>query len=64
MPKRNYSRAELDARNRYNKKAYDSLSVRFPKGKLDEIRTAAKLMGESLNGYIITAINLRMRLES
>jgi predicted HicB family RNase H-like nuclease len=64
MPKRNYSRAELDARNRYNKKAYDSLSVRFPKGKLAAVRDAANMMGESLNGYIITAINLRMRLES
>ena len=61
--KRNFSRAELNARNRYNAKTYDALTVRGKKGWREEVKAAAEQKGESLNGYIMTAILERMGKE-
>ena len=46
--------------NRYMKKAYDRLNVLVPKGRRDEIKAAASAAGESMNQYIVTAIDQRM----
>lgn len=46
--------------NRYMQKAYDRLNVLVPKGRRDEIKAAASTAGESMNQYIVTAINQRM----
>lgn len=46
--------------NRYMQKAYDRLNVLVPKGRRDEIKAAASAAGESMNQYIVTAIDQRM----
>ena len=46
--------------NRYMQKVYDRLNVLVPKGRRDEIKAAAAASGESMNQYIVTAIDQRM----
>lgn len=45
---------------RYEDKAYDKVLVRMPKGRKAEIQTFAAQTGESMNQYIISAIDQRM----
>ena len=54
------SKTSSTVKNRYNAKAYDQLPVRVPKGRKDFIKSAADAANESLNGYIIKAIDDRM----
>ena len=61
--KRNYSRAELAARNRYNAKTYDALTIRGKKGWREQVKAAAEAANESTNQYIMTAIFNRMETE-
>lgn len=44
----------------YNAKAYDRLYPFVPKGRKAEIQAAADAAGESLNDFIVTAIDERM----
>ena len=56
---RKSSQARIDANNRYDKKAYDRALFRIRRdGKinLDPIRTHAETMGESLNGFLMRAV--------
>lgn len=46
--------------NRYMQKTYDRLNVLVPKGRRDEIKAAASAAGESMNQYIVSAIDQRM----
>jgi len=49
--------------NAYTKTAYDRLYPFVPKGHKAEIQAAADAAGESLNEYIIKAIDKRMSEE-
>jgi hypothetical protein len=60
MPK---TEAQLRSIHKYDAKAYDKTLIRFKKGELDEIRTHAQKLGESLNGYITSATLRRMEAE-
>ncbi len=40
------------SKNKYNRKAYDRISVMLPKGKKDLYKKVAQSKGLSLNGYI------------
>ena len=42
---------------RYEDKAYDTVLVRFPKGKKDIIKTHAEAHSESVNSFINRAID-------
>ena len=56
---RKSSQARIDVNNRYDKKAYDRALFRIRRdGKinLDTIRTHAETMGESLNGFLMRAV--------
>lgn len=44
--------------DRYNKKAYDSLLIRIPKGKAVELTAKATEAGLSRNGYIKKMLSL------
>lgn len=48
------------AKQRYNEKAYDRLSIWVERGKRDEIAAVAKSTGESLNGFVKKAIDKAM----
>ena len=53
-----YSDAQKEATARYNKKAYDRISLVVPKGQRAEI--AAK-QGKSLNRFVLDAIEVQMK---
>ena len=40
------------AQNKYISKAYDRINLLVPKGGKEQIRAAAAVQGESINGYI------------
>lgn len=46
-----------ESKNKYNKKAYDRISVMVPKGKKDIYTRIAQSKGLSLNGYINKLLN-------
>lgn len=50
--------------NRYMQKAYDRLNVLVPKGRREEIKEAAALAGESMNQYIVGAVDARMERDT
>jgi uncharacterized protein (DUF1778 family) len=53
-------KASTRATNKYNKKAYDRISLVVPKGEREKIRKAAEAVGESVNRYVNRAIAARM----
>lgn len=59
------SKARIAANNRYSAKAYDRLYPFVPKGRKAEIQAAAEEAGETLNEFIVKAIDERMyRIEA
>lgn len=61
MPKT--SKAKIDANRRYSEKAYDRFYPFAPKGRKAEVQAAADAAGESLNEYIMNAVDQRMKRE-
>ena len=55
-----YSDAQKEATARYNKKAYDFISVVVPKGKRKQISDYAASKGKSMNRFINDAIDAQM----
>lgn len=51
------SKPSTAAKNRYNAKAYDRLNVVVPKGRKAELQAHAERRGESLNGFIVRAVD-------
>ena len=49
-------KTSTESKSRYNKKAYDRISLVVRKGKKDELKSHAEEQGESLNGFINRAI--------
>ena len=56
-----YSEAQKDATARYNKKAYDRISVVVPKGQRELIAGFAASQGKSMNRFIRDAIAKEMQ---
>ncbi len=48
---------------KYNAKSYDRLYPFAPKGHKAEIQAAADAVGESLNEYVMNAVDQRMERE-
>lgn len=57
------SKAQTRASNKYHEKAYDRLYPFVPKGRKAEIQAAADAAGETLNEFIVKAIDKRMERE-
>lgn len=56
-----YTQAHNKANQRYQKKAYDSTLIRFPKGYIDStLKPAAERAGESVNAFVQNAISERI----
>ncbi len=51
------SKAQQRAVNKYVKNNYDRINVTFPKGRKEELKAHAGLRGESLNAFIVRAVN-------
>ena len=58
-----YSEAQKRASRKYKEKAYDRLEISVPKGRKDEIKAFAEREGESLNGYVVRAVDWRMEYD-
>lgn len=54
------SKAQQRAVSKYMKENYDVFQIRMPKGKKERVKDAANAVGESLNQYIMTAIDERI----
>lgn len=50
------SKPTSTVKDRWNAKAYDTIVLRVPKGKKEELKQDAAQRGYSLNGYILKAI--------
>ncbi len=50
-----------ESKNKYNKKAYDRISVMVPKGQKEIFVKMAQSKGLSLNGYINKLLNLDLK---
>lgn len=48
-------------KNRYNDKAYDRINLTLPKGQKEIIKAFAEARGESVNGFILRAIQATMK---
>ena len=57
------SKAQQKAVNKYVKNNYDRINVTFPKGRKEEIKEHAESKGESVNAFIIRAVNEAMEHE-
>lgn len=57
------SEARQRANAKYNKKAYDRLELKVPKGKKAEILSHAEEQGESLNKFLNRAVENQMALD-
>lgn len=51
------------AKQRYNKKAYDRLTMIVPKGQKQAIEEAANAVGEFVNEYTNKALRARMGID-
>ena len=56
--------ASTRAKNKYNSKAYDRVSLQVKKGKKETIQTHADERGESLNGFVNRAIDETMERDN
>lgn len=59
--KMSYSEAQKEATARYNKKAYDRISLVVPKGQRNRIAEYAAMQGKSMNRFILDAITKEMQ---
>lgn len=57
---RDVGKTSSEVKDRYNKKAYDTIMLRVYKGRKDIIQAAAERTGLSLNAYIVKAIERQM----
>jgi len=49
-------KTSVEVKERYNAKAYDRLYIRVKKGEKERIQAASDAAGESLNNFIVKAI--------
>lgn len=53
-------KASAKSKNAWNSKAYDRIALFSQKGGKDDIKQAAEAAGQSLNAYILQAVDERM----
>lgn len=58
------SKAQQASVNKYVKANYDRINVTIPKGRKDEIRAHAESRGQSVNGFIVAAIDEAMERDT
>lgn len=60
MPPQKYTEARKEGNRKWDAANLDRISIAMAKGKKDEVKAAASAAGESMNQYIVTAIDQRM----
>lgn len=61
MPRKRDMKKQTQWSRAYNKEAYDRLYPFVPKGRKAEIQAVAETLGETLNEFIVRAIDERMK---
>lgn len=64
MPPQKYTDARKEGNRKWDAANLDRVSIAMPKGKKDDIKAAAAAVGESMNQYIINAVEQRMERDS
>ena len=54
-------RTSNESKAKYNAKAYDRINIAVPKGQKDIIKARAEASGQSINAYINTAIDEKLK---
>lgn len=57
------SKAQQKAVNKYVRENYDRVNVTMPKGSKEYLQTVVAENGESVNAYIVGAVNDRLKAE-
>jgi predicted HicB family RNase H-like nuclease len=57
------SKAQQKSVAKYESKVYDKILVRVPKGHRDDIQAHASEAGQSVNGYVVQAVDERIERE-
>ena len=60
MAPQKYTEARKEGNRKWDAANLDRVSIAMAKGKKDKIKSAADAVGESMNQYIIAAIEQRM----
>ena len=60
MTERKNSEARIRTNNKWTNAHYDRINIAVPKGRKDEIKTLADTQGQSVNAYIISAVDEKM----
>lgn len=60
MPPQKYTEARKEGNRKWDAANLDRVSIAMPKGKKDGVKAAAVAVGESMNQYIVTAIDQRI----
>ena len=55
---------KTDYKNKWQSENCERISLVVKKGRKDEIKAAAEKQGQSLNGFIVTAIDEKIERES
>ena len=64
MEETKVSKAQQKAVNKYVKNNYDRLELTVPKGRKAEIKAHAESHGESVNAFIVRAVNEAMERDN
>ena len=59
-----YTEARKEGNRKWDSENLDRVSIAMPKGKKDDIKAAAAAAGESMNQYIIAAIDQRIERDN
>ena len=60
MAERKNSEARIRTNNKWTNAHYDRINIAVPKGRKDEIKAIADTQGQSVNAYIISAVDEKM----
>lgn len=60
MAERKNSEARIRTNNKWTNAHYDRINIAVPKGRKDEIKALADTQGQSVNAYIIAAVDEKM----
>lgn len=60
MAERKNSEKRIATNNRWTNAHYDRINIAVPKGRKDEIKAHAESRGQSVNGFIVSAIDEKM----
>lgn len=64
MAPRKYTEAVKQSNKKWDAANLDRISIALPKGKKDDVKAAAVAVGESMNQYIINAVEQRMERDA